>query len=148
MNIKNKGVVIVILIILLTCSGLGIAAFTMYFTKKCGEKFSKPSSSSPLPSPSYKIYTVYPCNKKCKEIPIPKSNPTNATSNQIVKGGLITNLTYAPSIYHPHILVKNDTNNPSSYICNDVNGNGHWEISNDLDNPYGGKIKYQCILTK
>ena len=36
----NKGGKIVLLIFLLICSGLGIAAFTMSFTKKCGEGFS------------------------------------------------------------------------------------------------------------
>ena len=36
---KNKCGMIVVLIFLLICSGLGIAAFTMSFTKKCGERF-------------------------------------------------------------------------------------------------------------
>ena len=35
----NKLGTIVLLIVLLVCSGLGIAAFTMSFTKKCGEGF-------------------------------------------------------------------------------------------------------------
>ena len=35
---KQK-IVIILLIFLLICSGLGIAAFTMSFTKKCGEGF-------------------------------------------------------------------------------------------------------------
>lgn len=38
---KNKPGMIVLLIFLLICSGLGIAAFTMSFTKKCGEGFDK-----------------------------------------------------------------------------------------------------------
>jgi hypothetical protein len=38
-NNKNKGGMIVLVIFLLICSGLGIAAFTMSFTKKCGEGF-------------------------------------------------------------------------------------------------------------
>ena len=38
-NNENKGGMIVLLIFLLICSGLGIAAFTMSFTKKCGEGF-------------------------------------------------------------------------------------------------------------
>jgi hypothetical protein len=36
---KNKGGMIVLLIFLLICSGLGIASFVMSFTKKCGEGF-------------------------------------------------------------------------------------------------------------
>ena len=39
-NNQNKGGMIVLLIFLLICSGLGIAAFVMSFTKKCGEGFS------------------------------------------------------------------------------------------------------------
>ena len=38
-NNQNKGGMIVLLIFLLICSGLGIAAFVMSFTKKCGEGF-------------------------------------------------------------------------------------------------------------
>ena len=40
-NNGNKGGMIVLLIFLLICSGLGIAAFTMSFTKKCGEGFCR-----------------------------------------------------------------------------------------------------------
>ena len=36
---KNKAGMIVLLIFLLICSGIGIAAFIMSFTKKCGEVF-------------------------------------------------------------------------------------------------------------
>ena len=36
---KNKGGKILLLIFLLICSGLGIAAFVMSFTKKCNDGF-------------------------------------------------------------------------------------------------------------
>ena len=41
METKNKLGKIVLLIFLLICSGLGIAAFIMSFTKKCGKGFKE-----------------------------------------------------------------------------------------------------------
>lgn len=46
---KNKSGMIVLLIFLLICSGLGISAFVMSFTKKCGEGFTSTSVSPPGP---------------------------------------------------------------------------------------------------
>ena len=67
---KNKGGMIVLLIFLLICSGFGIAAFVMSFTKKCGEGFedkkitlvkkapSKANKTSPTPSPGFGASTA------------------------------------------------------------------------------------------
>ena len=44
---NNKRGKVVLLIFLLICSGLGIAAFTMSLTKKCDEGFEKPTYCGP-----------------------------------------------------------------------------------------------------
>ena len=49
---KNKGGMIVLLIFLLICSGLGIAAFVMSFTKKCGEGFEDKKNTLVKKAPS------------------------------------------------------------------------------------------------
>ena len=58
----NKGGKIVLLIFLLICSGLGIAAFTMSFTKKCGEGFVV-SCDSPCPTPVAPPSGWYPADR-------------------------------------------------------------------------------------
>ena len=46
-EMEKKGEMIVLLIFLLICSGLGIAAFTMSLMKKCSEGFTKGESNLP-----------------------------------------------------------------------------------------------------
>ena len=67
---------IVLLIFLLICSGLGIAAFILSFTKKCGEGFQVSSSDAP----------TFKCSADC--ITCVKADPENCPEEECkISGG-------------------------------------------------------------
>lgn len=80
---KNKGGKIVLLIFLLVCSALGIAAFTMSFTKKCGEGFKEDT-----PDWCYNIDGKLGCNPSeiCANYNYITGNPAPKTPAEGYKG--------------------------------------------------------------